>query len=277
MPEFQDYWQYRISANAEQKEILLGLLGELPFEGFEETEEDLIAYAPIDENGEDLIRSLMELQETFSFQFERQWFPGRNWNAIWESSFHPVSVGDFCQVRALFHPPASGVVHEIVIQPQMAFGTGHHETTYMMMETMAGLDFNGAKVLDFGCGTGILGILACKMGAGSAVGVDIEKPAFENALENIQINRVSGFEVVLGDLDAVPGSGFDIVLANINRNVILATLPSLYQKTKHGGTLLVSGILTREKDMVTEAATTAGFSLSSAQERGDWSCFRFDK
>lgn len=277
MPEFQDYWQYRFTATPEWKEILPGLLNDLPFEGFEETEEDLIAYALIGENGEDLIRRLMELQQSYPFQFERLWFPGQNWNEVWESNFHPVQVGDFCRVRALFHPPDSGVLHEIVIQPQMAFGTGHHETTFMMMETMAGLDFKGARVFDFGCGTGILGILAAKMGASSVIGVDIEKPAYENAQENIRLNQVSGFEVVLGDLDAVPESGFDIILANINRNVILATLPALYQKTRTDGILLVSGILIREKDRVTEAAAHAGFSLSVYKELGDWSCYWFDK
>ena len=277
MSNYKDYWQYRITPETPQKAALADLLGSLPFEGIEETETELLAYAPIEEDGEELVRRLIELQSVVPFQFEREWFPGQNWNEVWESNFQPVAVGDFCYIRALFHTPRPDVRHEIIIQPQMAFGTGHHETTYMMMQTMSALEFSGKNVLDFGCGTGILGILAAKLGAASIIGVDIEKPAFENTQENLELNRTERFEVRLGDLDAVPETGFDILLANINRNVILATLPALYQKLKTGGTLLVSGILTKEKDLVSGAAADAGFRLASAMERGDWSCFRFEK
>ena len=123
MSNYKDYWQYRITPETPQKAALADLLGSLPFEGIEETETELLAYAPIEEDGEELVRRLIELQSVVPFQFEREWFPGQNWNEVWESNFQPVAVGDFCYIRALFHTPRPDVRHEIIIQPQMAFGT----------------------------------------------------------------------------------------------------------------------------------------------------------
>ena len=266
-----DSWQFFFPIEPERSDLLLAWLEDFPFDAFQETGDGLFAFLSADEDPEAIAVQLDPLLRELGITCKREIIPAQNWNALWESNFSPVQVGMFCGIRADFHAPFQDVRHELVIQPKMAFGTGHHETTYMMIAFMETLPFQGAHVLDFGCGTGILAILAAKLGALHIDAVDIEEAATENTIENASVNQVAGqIAVFTGTLEAVLERLYDILLANINRNVILATLPSLYQRLSNGGTLLISGILETDRAHVFEAAQNAGFQINRFTGRGNW-------
>jgi ribosomal protein L11 methyltransferase len=267
-----DYHRYTIKTDPETAELLLAFLSDSPFDTFEETPEGLDAYAPVTALAAEIEAQLAELSDQFSFEWEKAHIPGQNWNKLWESNFQPVIVGDFCAVRADFHQPIGGVKWELVINPKMAFGTGHHETTWQCIAAIEHLPMHGARVLDYGCGTGILAILASKQGAIDVEAVDIEEESFRNAVENIAANGVQNVTVRLGTLEDVQGAEFDGILANINRHVILASLSELASRSKQGAWLLVSGILLSDEDVVTKAAHEAGFVLKEMKSRGNWLC-----
>jgi ribosomal protein L11 methyltransferase len=270
-----NYLQYTFPAAADLQEILVALLGELSFEIFEEGPEALQAFVQMPPDVAAFSAEVEEIVAPFQVEFTVQEIPYQNWNSIWESNFQPIAVGDFCGVRADFHAPMEGVQHEIIINPKMAFGTGHHETTHMVMQLMEDIDFKDKYVFDFGCGTGILAILAAKLGATHIDAVDIEPPSFENTLENAKINQVSAaIHALLGDLSVVEGSGYDIILANINRGVILDAFPTLQQKLKQGGILLISGILKTDRELVLAEAIQHGFSPVNSLEKGNWLAVR---
>jgi ribosomal protein L11 methyltransferase len=270
-----DYYCYEIQIDEARREIILAFLGELPFDSFEELPQGLNAYIPAAAHTDETETQVAALGEQFAFRYERRFIPAQNWNAVWESNFQPIRIGDFCAVRASFHPSESGVQHEILINPQMAFGTGHHATTYLMMEQMQHEDFDGAAVLDFGCGTGILAILAAKMGAAHIDAVDIEQPAYENTLENAALNGTPQIAAYHGTLETVPLAQYGLILANINRNVILNSLGALYQRLAPNGVLLVSGILLADEQLVLERAARAGFSADLQTRHDEWCCLRF--
>jgi len=266
-----DTWQFFFPGSTERTELLLAWLADFPFDAFQETAEGLYAYLPSEDDPQEIEARLAQLPDEAGLPFQRELLPARNWNEVWEGNFSPVAVGEFCGIRATFHPPFANVRHELVIQPKMAFGTGHHETTFMMVGLMENLPFQDSEVLDFGCGTGILAILAAKLGAFHVDAVDIEDAAVENTIENAAINGVSGqITAFTGSLEAVPEQPCDIILANINRNVILATLPSLFKRLCSGGNLLISGILERDRAHVLEAAQDAGFQVNRFTGRGNW-------
>ena len=264
-------WQFFFPERPNRSELLLAWLADFPFDAFQESEEGLLAYLAAGADPNEVEARLAELPEGIGIPYQIELLPDQNWNALWEANFSPVQVGEFCGIRATFHPPFQNVQHELVIQPKMAFGTGHHETTYMMVGLMEDLSFQGSEVFDFGCGTGILAILAAKLGATSVDAVDIEAAAVENTLENARVNQTGDqIAVFHGDLDAVPLRQYDFILANINRNVILATLPALYQRLRNGGTLLISGILDADRETVFEAAREAGFHINLFTGKGTW-------
>lgn len=265
---------YNISVKEALKEILTAFLGELPFHSFEENETGLIAYLTQGSDEVAVEKSLNKLQEQFDFTFEKEIIEYKNWNSIWESNFQPVLVDAYCGIRADFHPPFKNVKYEIVIQPKMAFGTGHHATTFMMMKMMENLQLKDAEVFDYGCGTGILAILASMEKAQFIDAVDIEEESYENTLENAQINHCNNLNVFHGILTSVPEKKYDVVLANINRNVILDSLAPLYKRLKKNGTLLVSGILHKDEELVKETAASCGFVYQDGIQRGDWSCLK---
>ena len=224
-----DYYKYQINCTSALSEILMAFLGELPFDTFQETPKGIDAFIAVANHKDAIEEEVVELTTRFDFHFEKELIKGQNWNKVWESNFQPIIVGDFCGIRADFHELKTAVQHEIIINPKMAFGTGHHATTFMVIEHMEALDFKDKNVLDFGCGTGILAILAARLKARSIEAVDIELASYENTLENAKINGISGIKCVHGILKDIKGSDFDIILANINRNVILEALPTLYQ------------------------------------------------
>lgn len=273
-----DYYQFAIACPPETTDILIAFMAEQPFDTFEETEGGFTAYLPASADLQAVESDLAGLREQFEFSFEKTFLPGQNWNAVWESNFQPITVGDFCGVRADFHAPFGGSVrHELVINPKMAFGSGHHETTWMCLAALENLPVAGAKILDYGCGTGILAILASRLGASDLEAVDIENESFLNTQENCAVNGVTNVVARCGTLADVQGCDFDGILANINRNVILDSLPRLAQILRPGGWLLVSGILREDEAMVCDAAAAQGFSREELQARGNWLCIRFAK
>lgn len=270
-----NYIQFDFLTSEENlRQILIAHLADLGVESFQE-DDTLQAFLPADQFTESLAEAIRRVAEQHGVAYSHQELPAQNWNTLWESNFEPIVISDFCGVRADFHDPIPNVRHEILINPQMAFGTGHHETTYMMMDIMSGISFADRKVLDYGCGTGILAILAAFLGASPIDAVDIERAAYENTLENAQKNNVQQIRVLHGTLESVVDSGYAVVLANINRNVILESLPALRSRIQPDGILLVSGILLDDVSRVTQAAEANGFHPVHQEQKGNWAAIQF--
>lgn len=272
-----NYHKYELKTDPETADILVAFLSDSPFDTFEESTHGLNAYAPVTASTAEIEALLLDLQGQFDFSWDKELIEGQNWNELWESNFQPVIVGEFCAVRADFHDPIPGVKWELVINPKMAFGTGHHETTWQCIAAIEHLPLEATKVLDYGCGTGILAILASKQGATEVEAVDIEIESYRNTIENSAANGVNNVVARLGTLNDVQGRDFDGILANINRHVILESLPALADLLKPNGWLLISGILLSDEEIVTEAAEKAGFSKKALKSRGNWLCGVFEK
>ena len=255
------------------RELVAALLGAAGYEGFAETETGLLAYVQEAQFNE---LELAEVMAPFNIQFFTSVIAPRNWNEEWEQSYQPVQVGDFVQVRAHFHPAAVGVEHEIIITPKMSFGTGHHATTWQMMNWMQQLQLAGKKVFDFGTGTGVLALLAEKLGAAAVLATDNDEWSIENTKENLQRNAALNVEVMLAD---TPPSNqhFDVILANINRHVLLAFMDQLAALLQPGAQLLMSGFYETDNPLLINAAAHAGLQLAGQSNRQQWSCLLFTK
>lgn len=270
--------QLRFSiADQNTKETLTALLSNLEISGTEETEETLIVYMEenhYQEQQQEIQDIATQLQLTFSVATMAQ----RNWNEEWEQNFQPVVIEDFCSVRADFHPKPEQVAYDIVITPKMSFGTGHHSTTALMMGRMRNLDFRNKTVFDFGTGTGILAILAEMLGAASILAIDNDEWSFENAQENCTRNSTQNITVQQTTIETVPGTPkFDIILANINRHILLAYMSQMSALLQDGGYLLLSGILLEDVPMIRDAATQEGLAYDLEQTDKGWVCMQFVK
>jgi ribosomal protein L11 methyltransferase len=260
-------------ADPAQQEIVIALLSELGYEGFEQQEDALLAFLPeadFDTAGLEEVLRLHDLAYTTAL------LPPTNWNEEWEKNFTPVHVGEFCAVRAHFHAPVTGVTYDLVITPKMSFGTGHHATTYMMLHAMQNLDFSGKSVLDFGTGTGVLAILAEKLGASGVLAIDNDDWSIQNAQENIIENRC--ITISLLKLDNIPeNQGFDIILSNINKHVLLQEMGKMGQQLKEGGVILISGLLHEDFEDIENEAKSRRLSVSVRMARGSWICLILEK
>ncbi len=257
---------------AEQSDVLIAQLSEIGFSGFEEEENNLKAFIPATDFIEVAVK---EIAISHNLPFTQSTIEETNWNAVWESNFQPVVVDDFVRrtpwvgIRADFHEPISGVEHEIVITPKMSFGTGHHATTYIMIQQMREIDFTGKSVFDFGTGTGILAILAEKLGADKVFAVDYDEWSIENAKENFAKNNCSKFELKKTD-NATGEEQYDIILANINKNVILDNLSTLVKSIAPSGILLLSGLLREDEVDIVEASTIFSFTIVKTISKNNW-------
>lgn len=258
-------------------ELITAALSPFPFYAFVEEDNYLAAYLEEADWTSALQDALQQIELPFPLSYTATFLPYHNWNAVWESNFQPIVVNDFCGVRAGFHAPLDTVTHEILIDPEMAFGTGHHATTYMMIELMEEIDFTHQFVFDFGCGTGILAILAAKMGASSIDAIDVSLAAYENTLKNTDVNNVHNINAVHGTLEVLEPKQYDIILANINRNVLLEAMPSLFARVKSGGQVLLSGILLADLPLIKQAALDSGFQTGKHLERDGWIALRLRK
>jgi ribosomal protein L11 methyltransferase len=254
-----------------QSEILVAGLNEYGFEGFEEGEEELKAFIKAELFDEDIVKNitgLLDLGYTQSLVEET------NWNVVWESNFQPVVIDDFAGIRAHFHEPLVQVAHEIIITPKMSFGTGHHATTWMMIDQMRNIRFNGKSVLDFGTGTGILAILAEKLGAENIIALDHDDWSIENARENLLYNQTG--HIILHKADSAgQGRMFDIILANINKNILLENMPALANQLSKKGILLMSGLLAEDEAEIMTSARECGLIQEKRVERHNWLCLRY--
>jgi ribosomal protein L11 methyltransferase len=210
-----------------QQDLLINALGEIGFDTFEELDFGFKAYIPVtDFDQEKLDETLLVYQALFTFSYETTLIPQKNWNEVWESNFEPIEIGKQIFVRATFHQPKPEFPYEIVIDPKMAFGTGHHQTTSMMLELMLENDFATKKVLDMGCGTGILAIMGSKLGAEAITAIDYDPVCYASAIENAQLNNVENITALCGSKEVIPNETFDTILANINRNILLDQMES---------------------------------------------------
>ena len=254
--------------------MLSGLLSNYNHNGILEEDKHLSVYFAQDKFPE---VDMQALAHDLSLTPEVTVIAEKNWNQEWEQHFSPVVVDDFCAVRAGFHQPISGVQYELIINPKMSFGTGHHATTFLMIQQMAKLDLKGKNALDFGCGTGILSILAEKLKAASVMAIDIDEWSIQNAQENLALNNCRHIEVKNEALTTF-SCRFDCIFANINRNVLLDSMPTLSRLLPHGGFLLLSGILWEKDETVIKASAAAeGLTFIEENHKDAWAALLFQK
>jgi ribosomal protein L11 methyltransferase len=259
------------SANSEILDIVIAELSICGYNGFEESTSSIKAFIREDEFDKAFIQSL---SEKYHFEYSSSIIQHQNWNQLWESNFEPLSVANFVGVRAAFHQPIKNVLHEIIITPKMSFGTGHHATTYMMMQLMAQVDFKNKSVLDFGTGTGILAILSEKLGANKIFAIDYDDWCIENALENVANNNCKNIEIRKGD-SANVGKSFEVIVANINRNIILDNIDYLVDNLYFRGILLLSGLLKSDELEIKKECQKRGLIFSDLIEKDGWTALKF--
>ena len=273
------YTKLSVYATEEQGEILSAYLADFPFDSFDYDGELLNAYAPQSDMAEfrQAVEDMLEGEGFIDYFFED--IEAQNWNASWESDFEEVEVRGEVLIRAPFHPERPDYKGmEVIIQPKMSFGTGHHSTTQLMIESLLDGAVEGKRVLDMGSGTGVLAIVAAKLGADSVLAVEIDDMAEESVCENIELNEVTEkVESICGDAKAIEGRKFDIVLANINRNILLADMEA-YDKTLNvGGKLVMSGFLAEDVEILTEKAQSLGYELVNHRTNDVWQALEFIK
>jgi ribosomal protein L11 methyltransferase len=268
-----------MSAEDYHQDLLIDELAGLGFDTFEEADFGFKAYIPSEKFDKALVdERLSDYNDMFSFSYEVNLIPQKNWNEVWESNFNPIQVGDQIYVRATFHDPKPEFPHEIVIDPKMAFGTGHHDTTCLMMSSMLETDLKGKNVLDMGCGTGILAILAAKLGAGKLTAIDYDILCYKSTFENTELNHVKDVHIVCGSKEAIPDEEFDVVLANINRNILIDQMPRYAEVLKPQGEIFFSGFYeTPDLAIIKEEAAKCGLNYISHKVSNHWVAARFVK
>jgi ribosomal protein L11 methyltransferase len=253
---------------AEQSDILVATLSAYGFEGFEEHENSLSGFITESNFSEEELNNIAAL---YKFSYGKQLIKSTNWNEEWEKNFDPVIVDDFVAIRADFHAPIKNVEHEIIITPKMSFGTGHHATTYLMMQQMHKIDFHNKSVFDFGTGTGILAILAEKLGSKNIIAVDNDEWSISNAKENIERNNCSKILLSLEDEPPLKEK-FDIILANINKNVILSFIFRLAELLNEKGHLILSGLLQDDENDILAIIKDLPVNYIHTSHRNKWVC-----
>ena len=273
-------WNIKLDPRSPWSEILVAELGEEGFDSFVDTEEGVQAYIPMKqrEDLQDLKKAFLTgLEEKeVSVSIEEKIIPHQNWNAQWEESFDPVDVEDLLTIRAPFHKAENRTKMEVVIQPQMSFGTGHHQTTHLMLEHLLELEINDQDVLDMGSGTAVLAIMACKRGARKSTAIDIDAWCGENGLENAQRNGIENIEVLVGTAEQLPKTPvYDLIIANINRNVLLEDMPAYVACLRGGGVVLLSGFYEADLDIITQRCHECGLVYQHHKTKDNWVAAKF--
>ncbi len=259
-------------------DILVAELAELGYDSFNTEGSELLAYIPEASFVESDVRVVLsKYLPADGFKLSWESMPDKNWNEVWESNFEPIVIDDRCSIRAPFHTNLPKTTFEIVIEPKMSFGTGHHATTHQMVEFVLDNEFKGLRVLDMGCGTGILAILAAMKGASHVLAIDNDDWAFENAEENVARNAPGKVDVKLGDAGLLGGEYFDVILANINRNILLADMESYVDVLVSGGLLFLSGILIEDIPVIINCAVGLGLTPLEQKDRKGWVALSFKK
>ncbi|AQY22434.1 50S ribosomal protein L11 methyltransferase [Riemerella anatipestifer] len=274
----QSYLEFKFTITPPQpwSEILMAELIHIGFDSFTEETNGILAYIPKNDLNEDAIKSLYIFeQEGVEIDYSYTEMPNINWNEEWEKNFSPINVEDKVYIRAEFHEPQP-LDYEIIIQPKMSFGTGHHATTYLMIQQMLEMDFKGKKVLDMGCGTSVLAIFAKLKGAGDTLAIDIDPWSVENSKENAERNQVR-LRIEEGTAENLGQEKFDIVLANINRNILISDIPIYVSVLEKGGQLLLSGLCFFDVEDIMEVCTAQNLTLNKKVQREEWVSLLLEK
>lgn len=262
-----------------QQDLLINALGEIGFDTFEELDFGFKAYIPVDDFNQELLdETLSVYHNIFTFSYDIMLIPQKNWNEVWESNFEPIEIGNQIFVRATFHQARPEFSYEIVIDPKMAFGTGHHQTTSMMLQLMLENDFAGKKVLDMGCGTGILAIMASKLDAAEITAIDYDPVCYESTIENANLNNIENITALCGSKEAIPDESFDIILANINRNILIDQMERYSEVLKADGEIYFSGFYeSPDLDIIIDEAGKFGLKYITHKKEKDWVAAKFVK
>ena len=274
--------EFKVTPNEEvATDVLAALLAEVGFESFVPNEEGLEAYVPHNLYDESNIAAVVENfpLEGYTITYNSEFIEGEDWNAEWEKNyFQPIVLGEECVIHSTFHTDVPKARYDILIDPKMAFGTGYHQTTCHMLRAILASDMNGKSVLDMGCGTALLAILARKHGATDVVAIDIDEFAYENAKENVVLNNTPDIEVRLGGAEAIKeDDSFDYVIANINRNILLADMVNYVRCMHPGSQIFISGFYTEDMEVLKEEAARHGLRYIGYAEDNRWAMMRFEK
>ena len=262
-------FNFKIEPLQPWNEILMAELIEIGFDSFTEEHDGILAYIQKETFKEEELKEVHLLQNPeIKISYTFQEMPNINWNEEWEKNFSPINVEDKVSIRAEFHGNQN-LPHEIIIQPKMSFGTGHHATTYLMIQQMLDMNFENKTVLDMGCGTSVLAIFAKQQGAGKTVAIDIDEWSVENSIENAARNSVE-LEISQGTAENLGSENFDIILANINRNILISDIPTYVSVLNSGGQLLLSGLCFFDVDDILEVCTAQNLTLKKKLQREEW-------
>ncbi len=267
-------YDFTLSPTQPWREIFLALLSQIEFDSFEETDEGLKAYILKENDNVTFVDNVIAQIKEIPISYQRNTIQPTNWNAEWEKNFEPINVEDKCFIRAEFHEPNPQADYEIVIQPKMSFGTGHHETTHLIIQYLLEMDLQGKDVLDMGTGTGILAILAKMKGANYVEGIDIDEWAYTNAIENVERNHVK-VTIKEGGAEQIPDRLFDLVIANINKNILLRDIPEYVKVIKPNGELILSGLYKEDKPDILEVTKQNGLKFVDEKMKNNWIALHF--
>lgn len=268
-------YHFSIEPKEPATEILIAELGETAFESFVETDNGLSAYVQKDLWNEDILEDIYILKSgEFKIEYTFEEIEQVNWNEEWEKNFEPIDVDNTCRVRAPFHEKKD-VQYDIVIEPKMSFGTGHHETTFMMIQHLLETELEGKKTLDMGCGTAILAILAEMRGAQPIDAIDIDNWCYLNSIENAERNNCTHITVYEGDAALLEGKTYDVIIANINRNILLADMQQYKDSLNAGGILLLSGFYEEDIPAIDASCTDKGMKFVKKLSRNNWVSLKY--
>lgn len=270
-------YTFKVSPKEPATEILIAELGEVGFESFVENEEGVEAFIQKTDWNAQVLEDIYVLNsKEFEISYEMQEIEQTNWNIEWEKNFNPIQVDGLVSIRAPFHENPN-LKYDIVIEPKMSFGTGHHETTHMMVQHLLDLDVAGKKVLDMGCGTGILAIFAEMKGAKPIDAIDIDNWCYQNSLENVERNNCKYIAVYEGDASLLKNKKYDVIIANINRNILLNDMQVYASCLDENGAILLSGFYKEDIPVIDEEVSKYGLKLDKQIERNNWVALKYVK